>query len=207
MRVQLPYYEVCEKLGWDQEDFRDPFMYFGGCGAVTACDLSIFLAREHDMTSLCPFSPEQVEKADYLAFSKTMKRFLRPRVQGVDTLELWLEGYQAYLRSVSREERLPRFYAFPQTGNSWEEAAKQIVRQIDRHFLVPMLLLRHKNYLYKDISWHWFNLAGYDSMDDDLLLRLVTYGEEQWISLRELWDSGYEERGGLIGMRMPEFRG
>ena len=49
-----------------------------------------------------------------------------------------------------------------------------------------------------DFEWHWFNLAGYEELSDDLNVLTVTYGEYQWFSLRKIHDTKYERKGGLI---------
>ena len=34
-------------------------------------------------------------------------------------------------------------------------------------------------------------------------ITVATYGEAYTFSLRDLWDTGYEEKGGLIGVSLP----
>ena len=67
-------------------------MKIGGCGAVTACDLCIYLAREYGWKQLYPYDPEHVSREDYIAFSRIMKPYLRPRMSGIDTLEIYMDG-------------------------------------------------------------------------------------------------------------------
>ena len=31
-----------------------------------------------------------------------------------------------------------------------------------------------------------------------MLIRIATYGEEIWLSLRKMWATGYEEKGGIV---------
>ena len=50
----------------------------------------------------------------------------------------------------------------------------------------------------KDYHWHWFNLAGYEKRGERFLVKAVTYGSFRWLDLEELWDTGYERKGGLI---------
>ena len=45
MRKELEHFYIGEALGGSQDWFMDPFMKLGGCGAVTACDICIWLAR------------------------------------------------------------------------------------------------------------------------------------------------------------------
>ena len=46
--------------------------------------------------------------------------------------------------------------------------------------------------------WHWFLLIGYKEYDDNIMVKAVTYGNYEWLDLNELWDTGYEKKGGLI---------
>ena len=33
---------------------------------------------------------------------------------------------------------------------------------------------------------------------DDLLVKAISYGEHKWFSLKEMWDTGYDKKGGMI---------
>ena len=61
-------------------------------------------------------------------------------------------------------------------------------------------MLKHKNEkgALEDYIWHWFILAGYEITEDDLLVKAVSYGEYKWFSLSEMWDTGYDKKGGMI---------
>ena len=50
----------------------------------------------------------------------------------------------------------------------------------------------------EDYIWHWFILAGYEETGNDLLVKAVSYGEYKWFSLKEMWDTGYDKKGGMI---------
>ena len=73
-------------------------------------------------------------------------------------------------------------------------------RQIDSDSPIPYLMLKHqnKNGHLEDYIWHWFILAGYEETEDDLMVKAVSYGEYKWFSLKELWDTGYDKKGGMI---------
>ena len=43
--METGYYYIDGDYGWNQEKFTDPIMKGGGCAAVTACDICIFLSR------------------------------------------------------------------------------------------------------------------------------------------------------------------
>lgn len=43
MKKELEHYWIETFYGGDQNWFKNPWMKMGGCGAVTACDLCIYL--------------------------------------------------------------------------------------------------------------------------------------------------------------------
>ena len=65
-------------------------------------------------------------------------------------------------------------------------------------FPIPYLMLHHKNRIFKFYDWHWFMLTGYESFEDACMVKAVTYGGFRWLDFNELWDTGYERKGGMI---------
>ena len=64
-------------------------------------------------------------------------------------------------------------------------------------------MLRHKNKeKFEDFIWHWFLVIGYEEKEDGFWIRVATYGEETWLNLEELWNTGEKEKGGMIGYRL-----
>ncbi len=195
MQKEIDYFTVEGSLGWNQNWFKDRLMYYGGCAAVTASDLCIQLARQRGLPTLYPYDADDVTKDDYLAFSKTMRRYLGPRWMGIDTLELYISGLLKYWNDVGVHS-----LELVQVAGTvpWTEASQLIRKQIDAGLIVPFLLLFHKNRLLKDYKWHWFNLAGYKEECGVFYVKAVTYGSFRWIDLRELWNSGHKRKGGFI---------
>ncbi len=227
MKKELKHFYIGEALGGSQEWFLDPFMKLGGCGAVTACDTCIWLSREFGETWLYPFDPQNLCRQDFLHFGRIMKPYLRPRAGGINRLEKYMRGFNAYLRgreegrTVGRHLRMDGF-----SGRETADAAWQaVMKQIDGGFPVPVLILRHKDPELKDFVWHWFLLIGYDGGGDAgegcdaaacgdacssgqtsnsvehchcRKVKAVTYGEWAWVDFDRLWDTGHEEKGGLV---------
>ena len=63
MRKELEHFYIGEALGGSQDWFMDPFMKLGGCGAVTACDTCIWLARSQGAEWLYPFALQNFSRA------------------------------------------------------------------------------------------------------------------------------------------------
>lgn len=203
MKRELAHFHIGEALGGSQEWFLDPFMKLGGCGAVTACDTCIWLAREFGEIWLYPFDPQNLTRRDFLHFGRIMKPYLRPRAGGINRLELYIRGFSAYLRG-REESRLQTGRLLRMEGFSGHETADNawnvIVRQIEGGFPVPVLMLHHQNPQLKDFVWHWFLLTGYSDEEETSgrQVKAVTYGESAWVDFDGLWDTGHEEKGGLV---------
>ncbi len=193
----LDYFEIDGSVGGNQGWFKNVVMYIGGCAAATACDCCIYLALHKGMEELYPYDVHSLTRENYVSFSMKMKPYLKPRVNGVNKLYMFTDGFGAYLKDVGRGDI--SMEEFPGT-NSCETAAEFIRKYIDRGCPVPYLMLRHKKAYYKDFVWHWFLCYGYEDRPDGMWITVATYGESHSFALRDLWDTGYEEKGGLVGI-------
>ena len=197
-RKSLDYFKIENGYGGNQGWFSDFWMRMGGCAAVTACDSSIYFQRDHGK-KLYPFDLYNLTKKDFILFSKKMKPYLRPRIQGVNRLDIYIDGYRKYLHDNG--ELGIRIHPFFNSENI-ERAMEKVKQQIDSNIPIPYLLLRHKNSIFRFYTWHWFILAGYEEGDRQFLVRAITYGHERWIDFRALWDTGYKNRDGMILFEM-----
>lgn len=195
MKKELNYFKIGASYGGNQDWFSDFMMKIGGCAALTACDSCIYLDLFGGMPGLYPFDREHLTKKDYIRFGMLMKPYLRPRWSGVDRLEIYIDGLLTYLSDRGcRSIGLDPFYG----SSPFSDTEKAVKRQIDRGFPIPCLLLNHKRRSLKDYEWHWFLLIGYDISGQRWMVKAATYGGWQWLNLAEMWDTGYERRGGLI---------
>ena len=171
-------------------------MRFAGCAAVTACDSLIYMTLYKNLKNLCPFSTDQLRGRDYVAFFKTVKPYLRPRLMGINRLEIFVAAFKKFLK----EHGTFFLDVLPWSGDHDEQnTVETIKQQIDRGFLIPYLLLHHKNPNFENYEWHWFLLTGYDEKPDGrFLVKAVTYGAYEWLDFAKLWNTGYDRKGGLI---------
>ena len=100
MKKILDYFSIEGAVGGNQEWFKNVVMYIGGCAAATACDCCIYLALRRGMTQLYPYDVHALTKQDYIDFSMKMKPYLRPRVNGVNKLWMFTEGFGNYLKDI-----------------------------------------------------------------------------------------------------------
>lgn len=194
MKNELDYFYIDSSYGGCQNWFLDYMMRLGGCAAVTACDSCIYLDLYQDTDRLYPYDLQNLTKRDYINFSKIMKPYLRPRWTGIDTLELYIEGFGAYLSDHNAALAMRPFYGTQPAP----EAKKHVMHQIDSGFPIPCLILNHANSSLRDYVWHWFLLTGYEAIAHTFMVKAVTYGNWRWIDFDALWSTGYERKGGLI---------
>jgi len=195
MKKELTYFNIEGSYGGNQNWFLDPMMKLGGCAAVASCDLCIYLKIFRGIQYLYPFNINSLRREDYIKFSKIMKPYLHPRIKGIDTLELYIDGFKSYLYNLKDK----KIKMEPFSGeSSVYDGEKIVISQIEKEIPIPFLLLKHKNKKLNELIWHWFLIVGYEKTDDDLLVKVATYGKYNWISFKELWDTGYEKKGGMI---------
>jgi len=199
MKKELEYFYVDGDYGFNQESFGDALMRAGGCAAVTACDLFIYLKKYFGL-KIYPYSAENVTKSDYIAFSKEIKPFLHPRLRGIDRTDIYTDGVNAYLKKIGGGSLV--FDSLD--GNApVQEAEIRIKERIEDGMPVPILILRHKNPEYSDFVWHWFLLTGFSENGNGFLVKAVSYGKYEWLDFSALWDTGCGRKGGLV---LPEIR-
>lgn len=220
---ELEYFLVGGGYGGDQDRFVDPWMKLGGCAAVTACDLSIFLARFRGYESLCPFDAreEEIPQSEYLALSREMKPYLKPRFSGIDDVSIYTDGFGRYLA----DHGCPEMSFRTVDGHvPAEEAAREVEAYLDHEAVpVPVLILNHRDRAMENFVWHWFLLTGYRLTGEDgrapapglpagrggpekcrergFFVKTVTYGGWEWVDFSRLWNTGEERRGGMVFLR------
>ena len=172
---------------------------------ATACACCIYFARFLGLKELYPFDIDALSIQDYKDFSQIMKPYIRPRVGGVKNPQWFIDGFEKYIRDVNEKtgSQIRIDMDIFDGERSVDEARTFIMEQIDRGMPVPCLLLRHQDVKqFKDYTWHWFLLVGYEDLGEDLRIKTATYGEAEEFSLKEMCDTGYEEKGGLIRLRV-----
>lgn len=193
--METEYYTIGRYYGWNQSKFRDPTMRIGGCAAVTACDSCIYFSKFFGMNNLYPFDSGNIKPKDYRKFAKIMKKYLHPRMQGIDKTEIYINGINAYLKE--KEEERIRISSLPGEAH-YKEAKETVINRIDNRIPLPCLTLKHKDKKFEDFTWHWFMITGYKKTNDGFFVKAVSYGEWIWLDFEALWDTGYEQKGGLV---------
>ncbi len=201
MKHELEHFRIDNSYGGNQDWFPTFMMRIGGCGAETACDSSIYFALHRGLSKIAPENAAGLTREEYVSFAYEMKPYLSPRMSGIDRLDIFTEGYSEFL-SDRGETRLSMTEF---DGNEPYESAREVVKkQIDGGYPIPTLILNHKNNLYADYVWHWFLINGYDDTRDEFSVKAVTYSGYRWLSLKGLWNTGYQRRGGFVLYKLDE---
>ncbi len=201
IRKELDYFEIDGAFGGNQDWFTNVVMHIGGCAAATACDCCIYFAKHMDMGKLYPYDIAHLSIEDYKRFSQVMKPYISPRVSGVRKISWFISGFEKYIGDAGMARQLG-MEEFPGT-RTVKEAESFVKSQINQGMPVPVLLLQHKDReQFKDYIWHWFLIVGYGQESGAFKVKTATYGEAVWFSLKDLWETGFAEKGGLVKLTL-----
>lgn len=194
-RKELKYFNIGKSYGGNQRWMIDPWMHIGGCAALTTCDALIYFALHRGKPELCPYPAKELTKKEYRKFAMSVRPYLQPRESGIKDLDTYIEGVKAYFEDI--DENDVDVKGFRGEG-SVEEAVEIIRGQIDKESPVAYLMLKHQDKEFDFFHWHWFLVIGYEQREDDFYIKVATYGKEHWLPFYRLWDTGYDEKGGLV---------
>ncbi len=193
MKKELPHYNIGASYGGNQEWFNGFMMRIGGCAAETAIELCIY-SDLYKGTKLCPFEAKSVTKEKYISFGDIMKPYLHPRMSGIDSLDIYIDGFYEYLKDKESRVTLSGL----EGSKSYEEARGALISQIDGGRPVAYLCLYHSDKRFKDYEWHWFIINGYDDTNGALKVKAVTYSTYEWLDFDALWNTGKMKKGGMV---------
>ena len=195
MKKELPHFDVGSAYGGSQDWCPDDWMRIGGCAAVTACDSSIYFMLHKGRRELYPYALSDISRRDYVEFTNIMKPYLHPREMGINRLDIFMEGFGRFLHD--RGETSLSMTPWP-GERGFAETKETVKRQINDGWPIANLTLMHQHPSMSKFVWHWYILNGYAEHGDSFLVKAVTYAAWQWIDFAKLWDTGYDQKGGLV---------
>lgn len=194
-RQELKYFNIGRSYGGNQRWMMDPWMHVGGCAALTTCDAFIYFALHKGKTELCPYQADSLTKKQYRKFCMSMKPYLQPRETGIKDIDTYMNGVRLYLEDIG-------FDGFALSGirgaEPYERAESVVISQLDKGVPVPYLMLKHQDKKFDFFEWHWFLVTGYDIREEGVYVKAATYGKAHWLPFAGLWNTGYEEKGGMV---------
>ncbi len=194
MKKELPHFNIGASYGGNQGWFPTFMMRIGGCGAETACDSSMYFALHRGLSKIAPENYRALGRDEYVDFAYVMKPYLSPRMTGIDRLDIFVDGYSQYLRDRGEDSLSMTEFS---GDEPYDSAKSAVIRQIDGGYPIPTLILNHRDKRYEDYVWHWFLINGYDDTNG-FYVKAVTYSGYEWLSLKDLWNTGYSRRGGFV---------
>ena len=201
MKNELQYFNIGASYGGQQEWLPKYMMRIGGCAAVTACDCSIYFELYKNFHGLYTGDIKNLTRDDYIKFTDVMEPYLHPRWSGINKLSIYIEGFTKFLRD--RGENNLQLIGW----EGWQDfqATHMVLKhQIDNGYPIPCLILNHKNPTLEDYVWHWFLITGYEFTEKNVYAKLVSYGIARWFNFDLLWDTGFDQKGGLIIFQQPD---
>lgn len=193
MKKETAYFNIGKVYGSSQKWMRDPTMFLGGCGAITVCDMCIYLAMYKGRKELYPFSLPPT-KNDFIRFAGLMKTYLPPRRTGIKETETYINEAGKYLDFAgSGDISLWDIKGERPVDEAWE-AVKE---SIDNDMPLCCLTLMHKDKDFDFFRWHWYIINGYEE-GERRTVKTATYARARILDFDRLWDTGYEEKGGLV---------
>lgn len=194
MKKELPHFNIGASYGGNQDWFPTFMMRIGGCGTETACDSSMYFALHRGLSKIAPENYRALGRDEYVDFAYVMKPYLSPRMTGIDRLDIFVDGYSQYLRDRGEDSLSMTEFS---GDEPYDSAKSAVIRQIDGGYPIPTLILNHRDKRYEDYVWHWFLINGYDDTNG-FYVKAVTYSGYEWLSLKDLWNTGYPRRGGFV---------
>ncbi len=181
--------------GGSQKWFTRPMMKLGGCSTVCACHAACELARKHGKAALYPFETKDLTLRQFRSFGTQMYKYVYPGFRGMPETRLFVRAFSDWCEHCGETVGFDTL-----EGGAPYEAAENFIREhIERGISVQYLLLEHENNGIDDIEWHWFTVTGF-SDDNDFEIVYSTWGERRIASLELLWNTGKEEKGGLVAI-------
>jgi|SRR3712207_1147741 len=194
-KKELNYFNIGSSFGGNQDWLKDPWMHLGGCGALAACDSILQMEYSGIKKNLSNYDVNKISVEEYIDFAMEMKPYLRPRFMGINKLSIFVDGFKEYMKDKKLKDINLEAY---EGTNKYLEAVEVLKNQLDKNFPVPFLMLRNKNNNVNDLVWHWFMLVGYAEYDGQFMVKMATYGSYRYINFKELWNTGYKKKGGMI---------
>lgn len=195
--MELPFFRIADRYyGGHQEWASQYMMRLGGCSTVTACEISICMARDTAARAMYPGDPAHVGMSDFLSFFELMFQYVKPGFMGLTDIRKYADEFQEY--ASTRGVRLGA--EFLDGTATVQEAARFVERGIGAGLPLACLILQHKDRALDDFEWHWFTLTGYERSEGGFRVIAATYAMRHVLDLGRLWNTGHARKGGIVRM-------
>ena len=185
-------------FGADQEWYADEWHRRAGCGPTCAANVTAYLAfTRPSLRGL--YAGEDMRWSDFTAHMETMYRFVTPGNMGLNRVEMFTDGVDAFARD--RKLSLTA-HTFEVHGNMCRDRAsvEELAAFVQAGLAAdcPIAFLNLTKGRVKNIqAWHWITITSAELDENRLIARASDEGNEITFDLR-LWYLSTRMRGGLI---------
>lgn len=196
MEKELDFFKIDGTYyGGDQNWHTHPIMKLGGCSAVCACEQCIALARSFPLLEkLYPYDPFHVTREDFLKFFEIMFRYIYPGIGGLTSIDKFERMFLRYAQDAGIGLVFEKLDGHAEIS----QAKKFVQKAIGDGVPVMYLMLKHFAAEFDEYEWHWFNLTGYESCDEEMSVIFATWGNRYSFDFVRAWNTGKFWRGGML---------
>ena len=189
-------------FGPDQEWYPEERARMSGCGPTSGALITAYLARTRPEKYGALYREATYQKADFVRHMQTLYRYLLPGPMGLNSLDLYREGMEAYLKSAG--VRMTPLL-FPVNGIDYFERNRAgELRAFVRDALAEdqpiafLALSRGKETVLQ--NWHWITIVSAEISDGGVHATASDEGIARRFDLMN-WYRTTRLSGGLIRLR------
>ena len=157
MEKRLKYFYIGNSQGGQQTWSRDPMLKLGGCAIVSVTDILIYLKKFLGV-NVYPYTVDEPSRKDYVEYMRILKPYLGPGFRGVDTLEMYMDGFNKYMSHIDNRSVNVR----PVYGEEpYKTAVQELGSSLEKGIPCACLLLKHR-----DIAFDDYPSLGFISFDN-----------------------------------------
>ena len=168
-----------------------------GCGPTTASTIIMYEDLKNNIDKLQHYS-----KLRFLDLMNDVWDFITPQIgKGVNTIELFLEGFKKYIKVRQDKDVKSIFLKVPKKFEdrpSNKEVFEFLYEGLEKEHPIAFLNLDNGDEKNLD-AWHWVAIVGilYDDLNDDLEVTISDEGILKKINLN-LWLATTKNEGGFV---------
>lgn len=152
--------------GGNQEWFSDEFQRRAGCGSVTGSNIAaIYALEDARLDSLYQAKAKTFEVEEYLKQMETMYSYMKPGFMGYPLIGRFAKDFMHYADDCGISLNATQLFLPKEKDRSLEF----IIKAIDHHDPVALLILRHPAKELREDNWHWVTITGYNEREEQLI--------------------------------------
>ena len=185
-------------FGGDQEWYLDEWHKRAGCGPTCAANLTAYLAMTRPALRAL-YGGEDMHRSLFSAHMEEIYRFVTPGSMGLNRVEMYTRGVEAFAasRGISLEAHAFEAHGYMSRDRASAAALTEFVRA-GLESDCPVAFLNLTKGRVKNIQgWHWITITGAELDDAGLMACASDEGNEIRFDLK-LWYLSTRMRGGLV---------